>query len=168
MKTVSQCDNIDRAGATVTALVNPASSDFAHPADHTKCCNKTSTEEKKPLAWLCFRSQPGLGVWGGDKETSINMVAERKYPCLYSTPGGSGATSMSLWITFTRQSGQPFINFTNQIWSNWRIFHSKSNSFYTSEEHLKRKLSSAVSWEKDRDEWVKSQIPNPDFSDSCS
>lgn len=91
MKTVSQCDNIDRAGATVTAVVNPASSDFAHPADHTKCCNKTSTEEKKPLAWLCFRSQPGLGVWGGDKERSIHMVAERKYPCLYSTPEGSGA-----------------------------------------------------------------------------
>lgn len=68
------------------------------------------------------------------------------------------STSMSLWIIFTRQSGQPFINFANQIWSNWGIFHSKSNSFYTSEGRLKRKLSSVVSWGKERDEWLKSQI----------
>lgn len=55
-----------------------------------KYCNKTSTEEKKPLAGLGFRSQPGLGVWSGDTERSINKIAERKCPCLYSTPGGSG------------------------------------------------------------------------------
>lgn len=90
MKSASQCDNIDRAGVTVTAVKNPASSDSAHPAAHMKCCNKTSTEEKKPLAWLGFRSQPGWGVWS-DKERSINVVAERKCPCLDFTPGGSGA-----------------------------------------------------------------------------
>lgn len=91
MKTASQCDNIERAGVTVTAVINPASSDFAHQAAHMKCCNKTSTEEKKLLVWLGFSSQPGWGVWSGDKERSLNAVAERKCPCLYFTPGGSGA-----------------------------------------------------------------------------
>ena len=109
-------------------------------------------------AFSLVMKQDKFGGTGWCEESSINTAVESKQPRSYWASRGSKSTSMSFWITFTRQSGQPFINFANQIWSNWGIFHSKLNSCYTSEGCLKRKLSLVVSWGKERDEWVKSQI----------
>lgn len=88
---MSQRDNTDRAGIRVKAVANPASSDFAHPAAHTKCCNKTSTDEKKIKAFSLAMKQAKFGSMGGDEESSVDVVVERKWPRLYRASGGSGA-----------------------------------------------------------------------------